>query len=106
MKDEFNERPELPAPSRQDMVIKNVPSSTVWLLEGWLKEEAQKERYRTPTDIFTEKISELLYRELGEDGVRERFKQYQDEQSSRTREYLKYCKKEGIDPDSDPALNQ
>ncbi len=105
MKDEFNEKPEPPEPKSRDLVIQNVSSSKARILEDWLKEKAQKERYKTPSDIFTEKITELLYRELGMDGVRERFKKYQNEQSSRTREYLEYCEKNGIDPDADPALN-
>ena len=101
MEDDQAQRPKRPEPMHREWVIKGVSSSTMRMLENWLNEEAQKEKFRTPGDVFSLKISGLLYRELGVEVVTERNKKYQDEQASLRRAFIKYCDKTGYDPDVD-----
>ncbi len=52
MEDDQAQRPKRPEPMHREWVIKGVSSSTMRMLENWLNEEAQKEKFRTQVMFF------------------------------------------------------
>ncbi len=95
MTDKPNDRPKPPEQGARDLVIKNVPSMLAHVFENWLREEAQKTKYRTPTDIFSDVVQRTLYKELGVDATQQRYGKYCDEQLRLQAAYIRHCDKHG-----------
>ncbi|MES9861139.1 MAG: hypothetical protein ABW157_13535 [Candidatus Thiodiazotropha sp. LLP2] len=104
MEDDRFTIPERPDTLSMDLVIPDVSSFRVRLLMELLEEKASEERengrkFRTVSDVFSDMVHDILVREYGMNGVRERHEKYQDDQTRIQGTFIRFCNRTGYDPD-------
>lgn len=80
-----------PDPMRKKLVMPNVDSGAIYLLNRWL--EAKSEETGTAvSDIFAEVVlHDLIRKDWDREKVREIYAEYQEEQRKLSKAYIEYC---------------
>ena len=79
-----------PDPMRKDLVIRNVDSGVIYLLESWLKAKSQ-ETGKEISDVFANAVCyELVMKDWGLEKVREVNMEYKNQQRELRKAYIEH----------------
>lgn len=79
------------------------------MLADWLEEKAAQERaagfdWKTPGDVMSCKIEEMLVQELGRDEYKRRWLAFRDEQDELRAEVVRYEDRHGIETEENNVI--
>jgi hypothetical protein len=80
-----------PDPMRKKLVIPDVDSGAIYLLNKWLETKSE-ETGRAVSDIFAEVVlHDVIRKDWDREKVREKYSEYQEQQRKVSKAYIEYC---------------
>ncbi|MGI0000496.1 MAG: hypothetical protein ACRD6Q_04665 [Nitrososphaeraceae archaeon] len=80
-----------PDPMRKKLVIPDVDSGAIYLLNKWLETKSE-ETGTAVSDIFAEAVLyDLIRKDWDREKVREIYAEYQEQQRKLSKTYIEYC---------------
>lgn len=79
-----------PDPMRKNLVIPDVDSGAIYLLNKWLETKSE-ETGRAVSDIFAEVVLfDVIRKDWDREKVREKYSEYQEQQKNLRKAYIEY----------------